>query len=348
MALQGVVSPLCDPSTGVFPGPDWLDAIESLRQGQPLAIRGSIGADPENHVHLDWLRNGMRAYRARGHPVYLVLEASLSRFHELPANAGNPALLPNAALGFEGNPLLNDFINRYSLTACSVLEQLRATGDLPAGVWLANEPNVLSSGVQPGDSIPVTKPEALAPAVYGALLQTTAMRLRALVPQLTTIWPACFSVLVKFATGVAGESPWFEHYWRLALAYLAAHGQHPPYPWIGLGANLEGAVAAPNQFGPGTYADYVFYSLARIKGEFGITGPSVVGEWGVPSQGLNTDVMAASFRALDHYASHMFFFCAGMWENYGTWPVTIAGNRFIPGPPTALVPFLRAMYTGTV
>ena len=337
MALQGIVSPLLDHASGAIPGTAWFAALDSLRPGRPLAIRGSISADASGVIAIEAYKRSLAAYQSRGHQVWLLLEASLCRIQE-GAGAQNPALSPNAPLYAQGNATLNKWIDAYSLTCCDTLNKLG--DDCPAIVILGNEFNVCAPTLQLGQPIPTDKPEALAPEAAAMLTWQTATRIRNLCPQVTTIYPAAMSDLVKFNTSVSDA--WIGGYLTKEIAYLASLGLAAPWPWQGVCLNQEGALTT-------AYQQYIFYGVSHLKSTLGITGPTCITEFGTPSEGLDSAVMTTAFNATNALAYANFFYLFGQDRGYGTHGMpTIVAGELMPGAETAWCPLLRTLYQSTV
>ena len=334
--IQGICSPLIDHATGALPGAAWFDALDSLRPSRPLAIRGSIQADAHGVVDIDAYKRSLAAYAARGHQVWLVLEASLCRIHE-GAGAGDSSLSPNAVLYPQGNASINKWIDAYSLTCCDVLGKLGP--DCPAIVILGNEFNVLAPSLQLGQPIPADKPEALAPEAAAMLTWQTATRIKNLCPQVRNIYPAAMSDLVKFQTSVSDD--WIGGYLTKQIQYLEALGLAAPWPWQGVLLNQEGALTA-------AYENYIFYGVSHLKSTLGITGPTCITEFGTPSAGLDVGVMTTAFNAANALAYALFFYLFGQDRGYGTHGTpSIVADELVPGTETAWCPLLRERYQNT-
>ena len=328
-AIQGIVSPLV--SQGALPGDAWFAALDALRPGKPLAIRGSIAGGADGTVDIAMYRESLQRYAAHGHTVYAVLEASIGR------QAG---MNPNDVLRPEGQCATNNWIESYSLTCCDTLLKL---GDAaPTNLILFNEANIVVPHLAPGDAIPADKPEALSPQVAAAATWLTATRIRSLCPAVQNIYPAAMSDLVKFQTSVSDE--WLGGWVTEQFQYLQSLGLSAPWPFGGLLVNQEGN---PNL----AYEQYIFYGLSHLKSTFGLTGPTLITEWGdgVPPQSpADVAAITASFTAMNSLAYAMFFFTAGFYENYGTWQVGVSNGELVPGTQTPWVPLLQSLYQGTI
>jgi hypothetical protein len=333
MAVQGIVSKIYDSSQRTGIGSAWLADLAHLSPSpHHLLIRASVVADTlTNTVNTQALVGDLRQYSAAGFPVYLVLDHGFDVFDLLRPGATMDSAA-NAPLGFNGDRLLSRYINHFSLQAVAVVQHLQG---LIAGVFIWNEPNLDSSTLAPGQ-IP-TKPSSLAPEVFGALLYSTTKRLRAACPWLQVIYPGALSCLVGFDTDARG--PWIGGYMDKAIAYLRAAGAVEPWEWDGVCLNLEGVVTE-------SYMRYTAGAIDDLKGptHWGVSGPLVVGEWGVSNGGpgvLSADKMHAAFTAINDHSDLMFFFSHHALEpgnptSYGCTAYSQSNGIFIP---TTLLPW---------
>ena len=329
-AIQGIVSPIADPNTGVYVGPEWIAALDSLRPGQPLAIKGSISAGADNTVHIEGYKAGLHALQNAGHHVTLLLEENLWF-----QNGVNPNDVLYTLDGTVAQA--NKWIDNYSLTACQTLNALGE--DCPSVVIISNEYNVQNPHLLPGDVVPSNKPEALSPQVAAAATWLTATRIKSLCPQIKTVYPAAMSDLVKFNTSLVDG--WIGGFLTEEIQYLQSLGLSSPWPWEGILLNCEGAMTQE-------YTQYVMYGSSHLKSSLGISGPTIFSEWGTPAQGLDEAVMTAAFEAMNAAAYSMYFFSSGVYQGYGVFEVQVVGNRFVPEKATAWLLLLQKLYQGTI
>lgn len=303
MATQGIVTTLNAPDTaGAVPGPEWLSDLAGLSPApHHLLLRCSVSVDKAtNKVNIEALRRALTNYRDAGFEVRLSLHPGVEVHYQTLSGDAYLAAMPNATLGLDDGHghvdlLLNDYINRFSLT---VVGTLLALGDLcPQVVWIWNEPNEDGPGLRPGQR--PKKPQALAPEVFGAMLATTAKRVRDKCPLVARVMPGALSCLIKFDTDPHG--PWVGGYLHRALDYIARHGVVAPYQFTDLSLNLEGVVTDH-------YAAYCAHALSDVLRDRKMTGQTVVAEWSIANHDATDDEMAATFAALNAHFSEMFFF----------------------------------------
>lgn len=299
MAQQGIVSILNDPISGAVIGPQWTQDLATLSPApNHLTIRASISVDNNNHVNIKSIQTGLQQYQTGGFPVWLVLHGGLENHYQSlkEDSAEYLTAMPNAKLGLNGDMMLNDYINRFSLTAVGTLQAL---GDLcPDTVFVWNEANLdgptLAQGVKP------QKHQSLSPEVFGAMLGTTAKRIAASCPAVKTILPGSLSCLVKFNTDPTG--PWVGGYLNTALKYMNQYGMIAPYPFSGLSLNLEGVI-------DDKYATWCAQAVTNLVKTFTIGGQAVIGEWGLANGAMKGVDMTPTFTALSKHFGTIFSYC---------------------------------------
>lgn len=301
-ATLGIVTTLNDPESGAVPGPDWLRDLATLSPApNHLILRCSVSVDSTNRVDIPALRAALQAYKDGGFEVWLVLHMGLEVHYQSLKGKAYLAAMPNAVLGLDNghggkDMLLNDYIQRFSLTCVGTLEAL---GDLcPASLFVANECNLdgpaLRMGMRPH------KPQSLAPEVFGALLATTAKRIRAKCPQVTTIIPGSLTCLVKYNTSPSG--PWIAGYLHKALDYVAKYGVVAPYDFSCLSLNLEGFLTQG-------YVAFCAHALSDVMRDRGIAGQTIIGEFGVNGDDATDENMAGPMAAAADHFSVAFLYC---------------------------------------
>jgi hypothetical protein len=342
-AIQGIVSPLCDQNAQVAVGPAWVAAIKALSPHITF-VRGSISADSHGNLDIALLKRGLQAFADAGLEVRAVLELNLG-----PLAKQNP----NASLGWKGDVFKNPFIDAWVNRTIALLNDL---GPLcPSKVWVCNEMNLqaarnpTNTGVIPelvmGGIADPSKPSALSGKVAWSMTYEAALWLKRECKRVTTIYPAAMSILVAF--NGSQHDGWVEGFINTGLQYLQAHGVHAPFPWDGLSANMEGLVTE----------DYARYTAEGLQGhmtDWGMTGPLVVGEWGVPSSSpgkpLNVPAMTAAIAGISRHFDSAAFFAAQVYGGYGIWPVQHIGGEIVPGAATdwatALPVMLNTASTG--
>jgi len=297
MAVQGIVSILNDPISGAVIGPQWTQDLATLSPAlNHLTIRASISVDNNNHVNIKSVQTSLQAYKDAGFPVWLVLHGGLENHYQSLTGNDYLAAMPNAKLGLNGDMMMNDYINRFSLTAVGTLQAL---GDLcPDTVFIWNEANLdgpsLVTGAKP------VKNQSLSPQVFGALLGTTAKRIAASCPNVKTILPGSLSCLVKFNTDPSG--PWVGGYLKTALTYINTYGMVAPYPFSGLSLNLEGII-------DDKYATWCAQAVTNLVKSFNIGGQAVIGEWGLANSSIKGADMTPTFTALSKHFGTIFLYC---------------------------------------
>jgi hypothetical protein len=331
---QGLVSFGVDTNNGVSIVIDQrtIDAILELSPApNELFIRLPVSADlTTGKIDMDAWKQVLQLYKQNNLEVGLILHNALEcRYTLEPDPIKKQALGPNAALGPDPSQrFLNDYINKFSLSAASFLQGL---GDLcPATVWVGNEPNLDSSALKQGQNSPPTtggfKPSSMAPEVFGSLLYMTAVRIRAMAPQVENIYTGSLSCLIKEDTDPKG--PFIGDYISKALSYLESCGVKSPFPFNGITLNMEGNVTDK-------YAAYAASVMTDIKTKYGLTGPSIVGEWGVANGSLDPVEMGACYQALCKYFALICFFQlytmkSHQFTSYGCLDWTIQDGIFVP------------------
>lgn len=338
-AKQGIVTLLNEPEHGARIGPDWLSMIAHLSPApNHLLLRAGITSSSTNHIDISTLQEVFELCKQHDFEIVPVLHNGIEQYYGSLNAADLSDNSPNAKLGLNGNPLLNNYINHYSITSMRVLQQLPSVNK----VFLGNEPNLLvNKNLKAGEYCPPNIPgkeSAVSPEVFGSTLYTTAMMIKKNVPTIEHIWPSAFSLLVKFHTDPKG--PWILGYWEKALQYLKSHGIVSPYPWEGIALNMEGLLDNDS-------AQYIATSLKDFMNKWGITGPLVVGEWGVPAANLDINGMNITYKALRDHFDYMFFFQSSVYDNYGVANRSINPQGFIiPTTTTAWYDVLPQFYTG--
>lgn len=325
MATLGIVSALNDPGGGGTPSTAWMADLAGLSPApHHLLIRASISVGADNRVDIPALKKSLQAYRDAGFEVWLSLHLGLETHYQSLKGNEYLAAMPNANLGLDDGHghkdfLLNDYINRFSLT---VVGTLLALGDLcPAVVWIGNEHNLdgpdLKMGWRP------RKPQSLNPKVFGALLATTAKRIRDKVPAVKTIIPGSLTCLIKYNTDPHG--PWVGGYLHESLDYIAQYGVQAPYDFSCLSLNLEGFVTDQ-------YAAYCAHALSDIMRDRKISGQTIIGEFGLNNHDATDTNMEASLEAVDAHFSVAFFYCHNTLDpnSYGTTDLGFDKGNIVP------------------
>jgi hypothetical protein len=269
-------------------------------------------------------------------------------FNMAPPGGAMANALPTLPTIF-GKLKVNTFIQKWTDAAISALRGLPHE-HLPAlGVILGNEPNLqaaeqtVGSGqvipyLSPGMAPDPSQPSAMAPEIYFAFLYYAAWRLHKEFPHLT-IYPAAMSLDAAFNTSMTDG--WIGEYYATGMNSLLAAGLTPPWPWQGFAANIEGVV-------PRKYAQYVAYGASHLKSLWGISGPTIVPEWGVPAGNLDVGTLTDTYHNLGEICAMMSFFQAqtkvpGSLDDYGVFDYHYATGVFVPGTRTAWFKALQGM-----
>lgn len=338
----GICSVTADMTAKAAIGPAWAAAVRALSP-RLTYVRTSFGADAAGNVSVSLLRKGLAAWRDAGLEVIPVLEGSLAR----------PGLAQNDVLGWKGDPLKSPWIDSYTN---NVIALLGALGDLcPRRVWLLNEGNVQAAADPQGDGhvIPQllmgetpdpAKPEAMAPQVFWSAMQHAGYWLKKERVGVKTVYPGALSLDLAFLTGL--EDNWIGGYLGTGIAYLAAHGVKAPFAFDGLSLNTEG-LCSP------AYGAYLREGLAALKSRMGISGPTIIGEWGVPNAAggapLGVGTMQATGAQLASLAAGMSWFSAHPVGGYGALRLAYQDGEIVPAGPlawAALLPGLLASIEG--
>lgn len=264
-----------------------------------LQLSMSIDVDGNNHVNMQALKASLQQIKDSGFdPPWIVIQGGMEERYQKLTGPAYLAAMPNAVLGYNGDLMLNDYIDKLSL---SVVGTALALGDLCPPNWIIwNEGNLDGPNIKPGVKPP--RLQDLAPSVYGAMVGTTAKRLRASVPAVQNIYPGSLSCLVKADTDPGG--PMVAGYLSQAFEWMNAHGTNAPYDFAGMCLNMEGVITDK-------YSAWCAGAVTKIMRTYGIEGQSVIGEYGLPNSTIAQDHldMGASFKALCDHWSYVFAFC---------------------------------------
>jgi hypothetical protein len=321
MANQGIVSFSYDP-TAIYTvaGPDttWTDDVYNLKPASPLLlVRTPIQANandntlgspgyPEFQAAMDtW------GTRSGGFPVAAVLPMEFDR----PNIQGS---CPNDILGYNGNPLLNAYINDFTLRAEDFASNL-ASHHLTT-YWVWNEPN-LQGQIGTGQNCPPSDP-SLSPQVFGALLYQGCTRLKA--GGAITTYAGSLSVLP--GSDPTGQNA--ANYLAAMYQFLNQNGVSGPYPWDAISLNMEGLFDT-------TFTQPVHDNIQATMQTYGDYSPIIVGEWGVRNSELDPTRAQTTYDAIKAYFQTMYFFQhpARVQHNgndYGARDWNISGSQYVP------------------
>ncbi|GAC1433629.1 MAG: hypothetical protein NVSMB65_07530 [Chloroflexota bacterium] len=272
MATQGIVSFSFDPLSGNTVTDVWCQDLNNLNpsaQTPELLVRTVARSDANNQVPIAGYQAAVDTWVSNGFSVAAVLPP------EFDGAAAN-GLCPNDVLGFQGNPLLNAYINDFSFRAENFAANLAPHGLNTYWVW--NEPNIngrISSGSNcpPGST---AVPTALAPANFAAMLYQGCTRIKAGGGPGTKVYAGALSMLYP---GKPLNNGHFDLYMDAVYAYLTGHGVRAPFPWDALSLNMEGLWPASSH-----YAAQVKQALQAVQRKYHDTSPIIVSEWGVKAR----------------------------------------------------------------
>jgi hypothetical protein len=339
-AELGICSVLADQNNHAAVGPAWCQAVKALSP-RITFVRCEIAASRSGHVDTALIARGLHAWRDVGLEVRAVLSLNLG-----PLATQNP----NADLHWKGDWFKSPFIDAWTNNAIQILTELGAIA--PEKIWIANEMNLMAAAnpLGTGQVLPPlamggvadpTKPSALSPEVAWSLTYHAALWIKRQCPRVTVVYPAALSILVSFLT--SQHDSWVEEWTNQGNQYLYDHGVRPALPWDGMTANLEGLMTE-------SYSRYTAEGLRQHMTDWGITGPLVVGEWGVPhsmpGRPLDTVAMQEAVAALARHFDSMAFFAAHVSDNYGIWPMRFVAGEIVPGEPTDWITALPPMLEG--
>ncbi len=198
---------------------------------------------------------------------------------------------PNAALGYQGDPLQNPNIAHYAAKAQGFAAALAPSGLTTFWVW--NEPNIRGI-INPGENSP-QQTSALAPEVFGAMLYKTARALKS--GGVTTVYTGSLSML----SGTDPTGPFGAQYLDKMYVYLNGYGVTAPYPWDAWSLNVEG-------YPDDNFLKVVKIVLAQKQVQYSDGAPFIIGEWGVSDANYNFPSAQATYQALRANFSTMYFY----------------------------------------
>ena len=342
---QGICSVIADPVALAGAGTAWAAAVRAISPALTY-VKCPINGGPNGFLP-ELLNAGAAAYSAAGFSMQWLLEATLAPPEAGPANA--LPTLPTPYKRLKASRFSQLWTDAATNAILAVPLSLR-----PTSILLLNEPNLQAAPqtIGSGEMIPyleqdmvpnALKPSSMAPECYFAFLYYAASRLRQKFPDIA-IYPAPVSIAAAFNTSMTDG--WVGEYTDRGMRSLVDAGLTRPWPWSGFVANIEGVVSK-------NYADYVAYGAAKLKGKWGITGPNVWAEWGVPAtDDMDESAMRDTCANLAATAGMMSFFQMqtkepGSLTDYGIVDYSFADGQFMPGTPTrwrtALPPMLEAL-----
>lgn len=330
MTTLGIVSPVADQTALAAVGPEWVAAVKAISP-KLTDVRVAIGCSAKGICNVSLLKRGLQAFKDGGLHVSAVLEANLG-----PMN-----LNPNDFLGYQGSPFLNQFISEYSDSAVMLLGELEKVNLCPDTVWICNEGNVQAAAnprtglptipaLKLGDKPDHEKPEAMAPEAWWSLQRWAAGLIQLKVPAVKHIIPGGLSCDAAFKTSMYDN--WVGNYIETGMQYLVTNGLRQPWPWEGLCLNVEGII-------PYSYARYLAGGLSFHKGNWGINGPNIWGEWGVPNptpkNPANNTAVQESYFALANVgkAAAMYWYAAQPDRDYGCLGLGFKNGEIVPLAP---------------
>jgi hypothetical protein len=296
-AYLGICDILNDPESGAIPDQTWFQDLADLSPAPHHfgLVRLSLSVDSNDHVNISSVRASLQAYKAAGYRVGLVLHGGLEVHYQSLEGDEYLAAMPNAKLGLNGDMLLNDYINKFSLTVVGTLTALG--DDCPDTVWVWNEGGndgpELVSGVKP------SKPTSIAADNFGAMLSTTTKRIKASCPLVTNILIGSLSCLEKFDTDPSG--PFVAGYLHEALTYMGKYGTAAPYDFNSISLNIEGFV-------PEKYAAWCAQAVSKVIHNFSLTGQAIISECGIQLSTLGTQDWEPTFVSLTTHFGWVIFF----------------------------------------
>lgn len=322
-AQQGIVLKLVDDATGATIDGRILQDLSDLAPApHHLQIRTSIGVDTFNKVNIPAYINVFKLLQAHGFELpWIVIQGGLEEGYHQYSGAAYQANMPNARMGYQGNGLLNPYIDLLTQKVIGLVDAFFAAGVLPKYWFIWNEGNEDSDSLQVGQ-VP-QKPMALSAEVFGAMLIHMTRAVSFACPDAfkqVVMIPGSLSCLAKFNTDPAG--PWVGGYLNDALAFVkTAYGYQAPYLFSSLCLNLEGILTDD-------YCRGCAQQLGVVMRKNGITGGTIIGEWGEQNQYTTSENMLPTFQGLTKHFSNVFFY------NYDTLNPKLYGLRTVGIDPT--------------
>lgn len=317
--VPGIVLQLVDEQSGAVIDDQILKDIASFSPApRHLKIRASLSVGPDNTVNVGAYMKAFQALKDGGFdPPWMVIHGGLETAYQKLKGFAYQVAMPNAKLGYLSNPLLNQYI---SALADKVVKAMTDFGDLCPKYWfLWNEANEDSNTLQEGQ-VP-QKSMALSAKNYGALLATLSAQIKDTFPNVV-LMPGSLSCLAKFNTDPAG--PWVGQYFGSALQYMNDNGVKAPYNFENITLNLEGILTDE-------YVEGCAKQLSVVMRTYGLTGQTIIGEWGEENQDLAGVDMTETFQSLMKHFSFVFLYC------YNTVNAQLYGVRTVGISPNGIL-----------
>lgn len=142
---QGIVSKLYNAETDTIVNSAWVDDVTTLKTSDVIllvraAIESTESTNDISSYHIIRFGTAVQAYQDKGHPVVGVLTGNFDRYDMIAPNDSDRkrAYCPNHALGLNGDPLLNRYIQHYASRAGAFASAMQSYG--LTTFWLWNEP----------------------------------------------------------------------------------------------------------------------------------------------------------------------------------------------------------------
>lgn len=322
-AVKGIALELVDQGSGAPIGPTVMRDIATFSPApNHLKLRASLNAGPDGFINVSSYTSALQTVVNSGFDLpWLVIQGGTEEGYQKLKGAARLAAMPNAKLGYKGDPFLNPYIDILANKVVSFMDALPR--ELVPKYWfLWNEGNEDSITLQEGQDPGPNKPMSVAGRVWGAMLVTLTKRIKAKYPD-TVLIPGSLSCLAKFFTDPAGD--WVAGYLGLALDYINTHGVAAPYGFESLSLNLEGILSE-------TYIEGCAKQLTAVMRKYGITGQTVIGEAGEHNEDLVGLDWSPTWQGLVKHMGVVFLYCWGTLDptKYGCRVVGInaAGNIY--------------------
>lgn len=338
MAVQGIVSFSYDPDQHLTVSSSWCQDLITLKPSlEHLHVRTVMNSQSsDNTVPIPNYQAAMDVWSGQGFSgkVGAVLPLDFDRYNFVGS-------CPNDPLGYQGNPLLNAYINDWSFRAENFAAQLASHGLTTYWVW--NEPN-LDALINPGDNCPPSSPhpEALSPQVYAAMIYQGCTRIKAGAQQAgkTAI---TYAGSLSILPGTDPNGPYGAQYLDRMYQTLNGAGVHSPYPWDALSINMTGI---PDS----SFISSVKSAIQGVQQKYGDSSPIVIGEWGCRNSEYDATRLRAAYDALRQtFPTGMYFFqhpaiIQHNTSDYGVRDWNTAGGQYTLGNTLLLYGVLQNYY----
>lgn len=296
MSNQGIVSFGYDPDAGLTVSDKWCQDVVRLKADNTrLLIRTIINAtSSDNTLPIASYQAAMDTWARNGFTVAAVLPLNFDRY-------SINQYCPNDNLGYQGNPLLNEYINDFSFRAENFAQNLAPHSLLT--YWVYNEPNITPLSTGQDCPPPTGYNGSLSPQVWAAMLFQGCTRIKAgahAAGYTATTYAGSLSIV----PGVTDPSS-VASYLKQMYTYLNQSGVGPgrsqPYPWDALSLNME-------NYPTSSYISSLLSAIRETQSQYGDGTPVIIGEWGVRNRELDLNRFTESYDALKQNFPTMYFF----------------------------------------